>query len=377
MAPTQSSSNKQVYLRLFSDAWAISCCLLIVYFSQYAGIADAIYGYLYVAIILGHRFLKLKRPFSPTQALLHMAASVSIISAFDKIAGYPDDSLNEIPVFLASAVVLLLSATFAYRSKAWLPLLALLILFSDAIVLPLELTKNVVARFVFEEIPPVYVTKIDPPHIYGVSLYDKEKIARFTDFDGKYQPDFYTCCIEALGSGTMDHQEAKFPFQAYQIMRLLYARQKVPGRDPSVDSAKDNELAKTLEGNFTSFESLRQSLLQDADERNLRYIFLGSKGDLRVLCSCNRYKSCTERCALPNERKTDADNLARLAVTSVEIDQIEHMIYFVTDTIRYPHQLFARKRGLAYSPYPVSQRMQSDQELIPVRDGWYVFDRRI
>lgn len=373
--PTQKI-NGIAYLRHLSDVWVISCCLLIVYFTKYPGIADAIYGYLYVAAILGYRFLKRSQPLNDMQALMHMAASFSIITAFDKIAGYPNSNNYVILEFFAVAVVLGLSVRFTYRFKSWLPLLALLILFTGVIVIPLELSRNVAARFIYEDIPPIYVTKIDPPHIYGVSLYRSGDVVRFTKSQGTYHPDSYVCCIESLGSGTMDPQGVKIPFQAYQLMRLLYAP-KVPGRNPAIDLAKDAELARTLEKNFASFELLRQAMTRDTGESNLDSIYLTRENGLQILCKCNRYKSCTEKCPSAIRHDDYADQLGRLAIDFAKVEKRTGITYFATETNRFPHHLFSRQRGLAYSPNPIEQLKLSDQELIPVRDGWYVFDRRI
>lgn len=224
------TTNHSSFQGHLSDACFITSCLSVIYFAQYAGIADAVFTYFYIAITFGFRFIKLRHCLSTTMLVLHAAACVSIISSFDKVLGYPDGSYYGVPAFFAATAVVIFAVFHSYSSKSWIPLLAPLLIVTEAIVFPLELTKNAVARLLYDGIPAVYVTKIESKHIYGVSLYDNQKVVRFIRSGSGYQQDFETCCIQSLGSGTIDYQEARFPFLAYEMVRFMYADNRV-GRE--------------------------------------------------------------------------------------------------------------------------------------------------
>ena len=118
------------------------------------------------------------------------------------------------------------------------------------------------------------------------------------------------------------------------------------------------------------------ALVSDAHNRDLKYIFSSSQGDIHVLCSCNRYKYCSEPC-LSSSAEQYADELSKFSVRSVKIEKDRGMIYLVTEKNTFQHQLFTRERGFAFSIDSTDQHAQSDQELLPVCAGWYVFDRRL
>lgn len=210
--------------RVAKDLFLFLSFVALGFFSQNSGNVEKSYAIFYIMLVVLLR-IRLKMPLTAGAFIFHLAITHSLIANIDKIKGYPDDShfVLTLIMYLSWVLLFVLSWHIAIIQQTWIPIVALIFLIFPLAVLPLEIGRNMIARAMFENIPNIYVTKIDSPHIYGVNVTHGFVVCRYTFTDGEYLQDVNTD-IQGLGSGSIDPQFANLRFPSLNLIKYMYGK---------------------------------------------------------------------------------------------------------------------------------------------------------
>jgi len=164
-----------------------------------------------VLLLLGVGLLRLvqwPRPLTNEKLAYYLAFWFTTLNALDKFGGYGEGENWEIACFGAGVLVFTFLAWHILSSRRLIAAIPLLLLFLPLSQVPLDLTRNLIARSSGSPLGGVFVTKMNAGKTYGV-FFDKPTKVRFIHWTEKGEALVYDTDTTGLGSGTMPPQYSR------------------------------------------------------------------------------------------------------------------------------------------------------------------------
>lgn len=173
--------------------------------------ADWIDKFALVLLLIGVGLLRLvqrPRPLSNEQLAYYLAFWFTTLDSLDKFGGYGEGENWVIASAGAGVLVFAFIAWHILSSRRLIAAIPLLLLFLPLSQVPLDLTRNLIARGSGSHLGGIFVTKLNPENTYGV-FFDKPTKVRqiLRTEDGEFLA--YDTDTTGLGSGTVPPQYSR------------------------------------------------------------------------------------------------------------------------------------------------------------------------
>lgn len=183
--------------------WAtciISLCLIL-----WADLIDTIALAVYVGVVISIRLWVLKRPFRGSEIIFHLVILYLTLSRLDKVTGYGHPNQFLVWAQYLFLITVVLGCVYQiFKTAESLAIGALLLLIFPISHFPLELTRNLVARGMTQNVAHLYVTKLYTDEIYGLRFDNDHWVDRYVSSKGEFQKKDTN--LLSGGGGTMDSQ---------------------------------------------------------------------------------------------------------------------------------------------------------------------------
>jgi hypothetical protein len=164
-----------------------------------------------VLLLLGAsllRFVQRPTPLSNEQLGYYLAFWFTTLDALDKFGGYGEGESWDIASFGAGVLVFTFLAWHISSSRRLIAAIPLLLLFVPLSQVPLDLTRNLIARSNGSPLGGVFVTKTSAEKTYGV-FFDKPTKVRYILWTDEGEALAYDNDTTGLGAGTMPPQYSR------------------------------------------------------------------------------------------------------------------------------------------------------------------------
>lgn len=176
-----------------------------------------------VLLILGMALLRLvwrRRPLSNDQLAYYLAFWFTTLDALDKFGGYGEGEGWELASLGTGALIFIYLTRHALSSPRLVVATPLLLLFVPLGQVPLDLTRNLIARSVGLPVNGLFVTKMNSEGTFGV-FFNKSKKVRFIFRTEAGEAIVYDTDTTGLGSGSMPPQYSRASVWQRNLVRLV------------------------------------------------------------------------------------------------------------------------------------------------------------